>query len=134
MQTRRVDACTTGSVNDADPTRPRAMGRSGIRVDCDIGLDILLRSVGFTTICLTFHTDLPAGLSAAQWVHEEAHTPFQTKPCAHCMIDTLYFLTLQVLRCVFRWGLLDRAFSVTVARWPMCYFGYALHSLFPTVL
>ena len=72
-------------------TRRRAMGRSGIRVDIDLGMRHLLEAIGFQDI----HSDFVQGRTDARlWTQE------------------------QLLRAVFRWGLVARWWLRAVACWP----------------
>jgi len=71
--------------------RRRAMGRSGIRVDLDLGMRVLLQAIGFKDIHRDFLQGRP---DAGLWIEE------------------------QLLRAVFRWGLVSRWWRRVVARWP----------------
>ena len=73
-------------------TRRRAMGRSSIRVDVDLGMCHLLWAIGFLQ---DIHRDFVRGRTdASLWTEE------------------------QLLRAVFRWGLVARWWPYVVTRWP----------------
>ena len=78
------------------------MGRSGLRVDMDLGLSVLLEAVDFSGI----HRGFVQGRDAQLWTPE------------------------QLLRAIFRWGLVSRWWDEVVARWPMCYFGMLTAALY----
>ena len=88
-------------------TRRRAMGVSGITVDIDLGLHHLLTAIDFASIRDVLLQAMPE-LDAQSW---------------HLA---------QMLRAIFRWGLLRRWWPRGVERWPMCYFGMLTAALYCT--
>ena len=88
-------------------TRRRAMGVSGITVDIDLGLHYLLTAIDFASIRDVLLQAMPE-LDAQSW-----------HPA-------------QMLRAIFRWGLMRRWWARGVECWPMCYFGMLTAALYCT--
>ena len=79
-------------------TRRRAMGVSGCTVDLDLGLRVLLSAIGFPSMLEELRQAMPA---------EERQL----------------WGAAQIVRALFRWGLMRRWWVSGVERWPMCFFG-----------
>ena len=80
--------------------RPQALGCSGIGVDLDLGLRLIIEAkFGMTIETLFEPVHLPAGSPSVMWTNE------------------------QILRVVLRYGLSVHAFPWYVVRWAACFFG-----------
>ena len=82
-----------------DVYRPQALGCSGIGVDLDLGLRLIIEAKFGTTIEALFESVVLPGEHSVMWTNE------------------------QILRVVLRYGLSVHAFPWYVVRWAACFFG-----------